>query len=416
MPARSRPAARVLSGLARLDPRRCTTAGYAFFKLGEEAHVSLEAFTLEGHAGKEYRQFLRRAERDRVRFRVLAPYEVERVLPRAHGHLGRLARSKRVRERQFSVGYFDPITSRGFPCAVVEDASGRIIAFANLLLGPGREETVDRPDALPRRCAAGDGLHVHLAVPLRQGAGLRRASTWGWRRSPASARFAARTRASALANLLLPARRDLVQLPGAAAIQGEVRAPSGCRATWPTRTRGSGRSPSRTSARSSRAGGDRCCGGSGGTTASSLVLQIDPKPLRHAVQRAAVDAHDLGGLRAVARARSRARAAGSAARSRRAAEGPRTAGPRAGAARWWNAGGRSPTIDDRAAAEQHEALDRVLELAHVAGPVVGGQRVERGRRELDLAARRGCTRSGGTGRRAAGCRPGARAAAARGWR
>ena len=55
--------------------------GYAFFKLGEEAQVSLEAFSLEGHGGKEYRQFLRRAERDQVRFRVLPPYEVERALP-----------------------------------------------------------------------------------------------------------------------------------------------------------------------------------------------------------------------------------------------------------------------------------------------------------------------------------------------
>jgi phosphatidylglycerol lysyltransferase len=114
--------------------------GYAFFKLGEEAQVSLEAFSLEGHGGKEYRQFLRRAERDQVRFRVLPPYEVERVLPELAGISAAWLESKRVRERQFSIGFFDRDYLARFPCAVVEDASGRIIAFANLLLGPGREE------------------------------------------------------------------------------------------------------------------------------------------------------------------------------------------------------------------------------------------------------------------------------------
>ncbi len=114
--------------------------GYAFFKLGEEAHVPLERFTLEGHAGKEYRQFLRRAERDKVRFRVLPPYDVERALPELTAISAAWLESKGVRERQFSIGFFDPEYLLRFPCAVVEDESGRIIAFANLLLGPGREE------------------------------------------------------------------------------------------------------------------------------------------------------------------------------------------------------------------------------------------------------------------------------------
>src|SRR5207237_4804304 len=50
--------------------------GYDFFKLGEEAHVHLDRVTLEAHPGKMYRQILRRAERDGVRFRVMAADEV----------------------------------------------------------------------------------------------------------------------------------------------------------------------------------------------------------------------------------------------------------------------------------------------------------------------------------------------------
>ncbi len=128
--------------------------GYAFFKLGEEAIVSLEAFTLDGHAGKEYRQFLRRAERDGLRFRVLAPYQVPAVLPDLIAISADWLKSKRVRERQFSIGYFDAQYLSRFPCAVVEDRDGRVVAFANLLLGPRREEmSVDlmryRSDAPP---------------------------------------------------------------------------------------------------------------------------------------------------------------------------------------------------------------------------------------------------------------------------
>jgi phosphatidylglycerol lysyltransferase len=114
--------------------------GYAFFKLGEEAQVSLEHFSLEGHAGKEYRQFLRRAERDKVRFKVLPPYEVEKALPVLGEISSGWLTAKGVRERQFSIGFYDPDYIKRFPCAVVEDEQGRIIAFANLLLGPKRGE------------------------------------------------------------------------------------------------------------------------------------------------------------------------------------------------------------------------------------------------------------------------------------
>lgn len=114
--------------------------GYAFFKLGEEAHVALETVTLEGRAGKEYRQFLRRADRDQVRFRVLPPFEVERRLPVLAEISADWLESKGVKERQFSIGFFDPDYIKRFPCAVVEDQTGRIIAFANILAGPRRGE------------------------------------------------------------------------------------------------------------------------------------------------------------------------------------------------------------------------------------------------------------------------------------
>ena len=115
--------------------------GYHFFKLGEEAHVHLDRLTLDGHAGKLTRQILRRADRDGVAFRVMQPPEIaQRIDELADISTGWL-RAKEVVERQFSIGYFDDDYIRRFPCAVVElKEERRLLAFANLLEGPRREE------------------------------------------------------------------------------------------------------------------------------------------------------------------------------------------------------------------------------------------------------------------------------------
>lgn len=113
--------------------------GYAFFKLGEEAHVPLGRVTLDGPQGKLYRQILRRAERDRLQFRVLAPYELPAVLAELRAISDEWLAAKGQRERQFSIGFFDGDYLCRFPCAVIE-RDGRIVAFANLLRGPRREE------------------------------------------------------------------------------------------------------------------------------------------------------------------------------------------------------------------------------------------------------------------------------------
>ncbi len=115
--------------------------GYIFFKLGEEALVPLRTVSTEGHAGKMYRQVVRRAERDGARFRIMPPYEVERRLDELREISDDWLVSKAVVERQFSIGYFDRDYLAAYPCAVVEAVdSGRLIAFANVLKGPMRRE------------------------------------------------------------------------------------------------------------------------------------------------------------------------------------------------------------------------------------------------------------------------------------
>jgi phosphatidylglycerol lysyltransferase len=116
--------------------------GYHLFKLGEEALVPLDRVTLAGHAGKMNRQFLRRAERDGVTFRVMERPEVVNRMADLKGVSDHWLAAKQVLERQFSIGYFDPLYLARCRAAVVETAAPphRILAFANLLEGPRREE------------------------------------------------------------------------------------------------------------------------------------------------------------------------------------------------------------------------------------------------------------------------------------
>ncbi|MGE5243696.1 MAG: bifunctional lysylphosphatidylglycerol flippase/synthetase MprF [Betaproteobacteria bacterium] len=136
--------------------------GYAFFKLGEEAHVRLDRVTLEGHAGKQYRQFLRRGERDGLCFRIVPPFELEAMLPELRDISDAWLAARAARERQFSIGFFDDRYMRRFPCALVSNRE-RLLAFANLLRGPRREElSVD----LMRYRADGPGVMDFLFTSL----------------------------------------------------------------------------------------------------------------------------------------------------------------------------------------------------------------------------------------------------------
>jgi phosphatidylglycerol lysyltransferase len=138
--------------------------GFDFFKLGEEAVVSLDRFTLEGSAGKMNRQLLRRGERDGLAFSILAPGEVASRLPELREVSDDWLRAKAVRERQFSIGFFDERYLQRFPCAVVTFQGAAIVAFANLLEGPGLEEL--SVDLMRYRASAPRGVMDYLFTAL----------------------------------------------------------------------------------------------------------------------------------------------------------------------------------------------------------------------------------------------------------
>ncbi|HVS24620.1 MAG TPA: bifunctional lysylphosphatidylglycerol flippase/synthetase MprF [Gammaproteobacteria bacterium] len=105
--------------------------GLAAFKLGEEAHVPLADFSLEGGARAELRQDHRRAVRDGATFELVPAAQVPRLLPELRVISNAWLADKATAEKHFSVGAFDTSYLGHFDFALVR-RMGVIVAFANL--------------------------------------------------------------------------------------------------------------------------------------------------------------------------------------------------------------------------------------------------------------------------------------------
>ncbi|MCC6764733.1 MAG: bifunctional lysylphosphatidylglycerol flippase/synthetase MprF [Deltaproteobacteria bacterium] len=113
--------------------------GLSLLKLGEEARVPLTTFGLEGSARKSLRQTHRRVEKEAVTFALLPAEEVPALLPDLRRVSDAWLAEKSTREKGFSLGFFSPDYLRRGPVAVARRGE-RLVAFANVLLGGGREE------------------------------------------------------------------------------------------------------------------------------------------------------------------------------------------------------------------------------------------------------------------------------------
>jgi phosphatidylglycerol lysyltransferase len=113
--------------------------GLTFVKLGEEAVVDLNRFTLDGGHARRLRQSLRRLEKEGATVRVVSSEDVGALIDQLRDVSDDWLEEKAGAEKGFSLGFFrDDYISR-FPVAIVE-REGRIAAFANLWPGPDRVE------------------------------------------------------------------------------------------------------------------------------------------------------------------------------------------------------------------------------------------------------------------------------------
>ena len=113
--------------------------GLTPIKIGEEARVPLESFSLEGKEGKGFRHVLHQVEGQGCKFELIPAEEVSPFLSQLRRISEAWLAEKSAREKRFSLGYFQEDYMRRFPAAIVR-REGEILAFANVWLGAEREE------------------------------------------------------------------------------------------------------------------------------------------------------------------------------------------------------------------------------------------------------------------------------------
>ncbi len=116
--------------------------GLNLSKLGEEARVPLQTFSLEGAARADLRQAHRRANRDGATFELVARSNVPAILPQLRAVSDAWLKEKNTAEKRFSLGFFDERYIAHFDVGVVRYKE-TVVAFANLWRGGAVELSVD---------------------------------------------------------------------------------------------------------------------------------------------------------------------------------------------------------------------------------------------------------------------------------
>jgi phosphatidylglycerol lysyltransferase len=113
--------------------------GLTFLKLGEEASVNLETFSLEGASRRGLRYSHNKALKQNCVFSIVPRQDVSSVLDEVKTVSDAWLKQKNVREKRFSIGFFNPQYLSATPLAIVKQ-NEKIIAFANVLPGADKQE------------------------------------------------------------------------------------------------------------------------------------------------------------------------------------------------------------------------------------------------------------------------------------
>lgn len=109
--------------------------GFSFIKFGETASIDLEEFSLEGRDHKSQRNVMSKFEKNSYSFEVVSgPFDkdfLDTLEEISNDWLGGR------KEKGFSLGYFDRDYLGLCDMAIVKDADGKILAFANIMPHPG---------------------------------------------------------------------------------------------------------------------------------------------------------------------------------------------------------------------------------------------------------------------------------------
>jgi phosphatidylglycerol lysyltransferase len=142
--------------------------GMHLLKIGEEARVRLVDFNLDGKSRKTLRNTVNKLAREGLRLEIVPAQAVPGLWPQLQHISDAWMRDKKVREKGFSMGAFEPRYLQRTPMALVWQGD-TVVAFANLWLTESKEEaSVDLMRHLPDGPAGiMDYLFIELMVWAR---------------------------------------------------------------------------------------------------------------------------------------------------------------------------------------------------------------------------------------------------------
>ena len=151
--------------------------GLSMLKVGEEARIALDRFTLHGAERAELRELHARLRTQHLRLSIANSKDVPRLIPELKAVSDDWLAHTRRTEHGFSRGFFDPAYVSNFPCAVVRNDK-HILAFATLLVGAHEEEV--RLDLIRHRHDAPPGIVEFLLLELMSNGRSRERHWWSW--------------------------------------------------------------------------------------------------------------------------------------------------------------------------------------------------------------------------------------------
>ncbi len=140
------------------------SAGLSALKIGEDAIVDLDRFTLQGGSMKSLRSTVNKFVRDGFQATVTPPPLPDTLLARLRDVSDEWLTLGGRRERAFTLGHWDDAYLRACPVMTIDETSGKVLAFVNLIPdGVPGEATID---LMRHRSAIPNGTMDYLFVQL----------------------------------------------------------------------------------------------------------------------------------------------------------------------------------------------------------------------------------------------------------
>lgn len=137
--------------------------GLSVVKLGEEARVCLDDFSLEGSNRRNLRRVWRKIVDEGCTFEVIEPEALGAIMPELRAVSDQWIEQKKAREKGFSLGFFTEEYVSNYPVAVAR-RDGRIVAFSNAWIS-GKSEEVEA-DLMRYTADAPPGIMRYVLVEM----------------------------------------------------------------------------------------------------------------------------------------------------------------------------------------------------------------------------------------------------------